>query len=232
LRRQEELVNELAQRWERYQQVVTQVMTSQEKVFSQAFDKMTNEFNRSFISWMDRQETFGKAMAKLWLSMENQAVQSLLKIAEQEALSIAMHQTLTHTQQLDDAKAAASGAYKSVMESGIPFPVNMVLAAAAGAAAFAATLAFEKGGIVPATLHEGEMVLPTPISKGIQGAIPAIQNFNSMMENPGVAPGGGTTTNNKTIHARPTINISGAGGGLKQEDIVAAVRRGMRLGQL
>ena len=61
---------------------------------------------------------------------------------------MALHKSIADAQNLDDAKAAARGAFKWVMET-IPFPLDLVLAPAAAAAAFAGVMAFEQGGIVP-----------------------------------------------------------------------------------
>jgi hypothetical protein len=80
-------------------------------------------------------------------------------------------------QRFNDARTAAAHTYSSV--SAIPI-VGPFLAPEAAAAAFAAVMAFAQGGIVPgygpgdtvpAALTPGEMVLPKPISQGLQGAI-------------------------------------------------------------
>jgi hypothetical protein len=69
-----------------------------------------------------------------------------------------------------DAAAAARKAYLAGMH--FPFPVNLVMAPALGAMAFASVMAFESGGIVPgvergdvvnAKLTPGEGVLPKPL---------------------------------------------------------------------
>jgi hypothetical protein len=83
--------------------------------------------------------------------------------------------TLAHAKekQLAEAKTAAAGAMSSV--SKIPF-VGPALAPIAGAAVFAAAMAFEKGGIVPgiggvdtvpAMLTPGEGIVPKGVMEGL-----------------------------------------------------------------
>jgi hypothetical protein len=169
LARQQQLVQQLTVAMQKYDNAVQNVSLKQLKDFKSSFEQISNEFNRSIVGWMNGTETFGRAMAKLWTTMADQAVTALLKIAEQELVGLALHQTMADTQKLSDAKLAAANTYASV--SAVPI-IGPVLAPAAAAAAFAAVLAFEKGGIVPETglamLHSKEMVLPAHISQSVQ----------------------------------------------------------------
>jgi hypothetical protein len=104
-------------------------------------------------------------------------------------------------QRASDAKTAAANAYASV--SGIPV-VGPFLAPEAAAGAFAAVMAFDQGGIVPgvnggrdsvnAVLGPEEMVLPKPLSIGLQ-----------QMIKDGVAGKGET---HQHFHHSPTYHIS------------------------
>lgn len=97
--------------------------------------------------------------------------------------------TIAHIKEiLMHAKAAAAGAFHWVMSS-VPFPLDVALAPAAAALAFAGTMAFaERGAIVPEDMpifaHEKEMILPERISTPLQNVIPAMQRFNSSMDAP------------------------------------------------
>lgn len=79
-----------------------------------------------------------------------------------------------------DAAAAARKAFNAGMQ--FPFPVNIVMGPTLAAAAFAAVMAFDTGGIVPgvtrgdtvpAMLTPGESVLPRSLTEGLQRAASA-----------------------------------------------------------
>ncbi|HVI09580.1 MAG TPA: hypothetical protein VND65_14925 [Candidatus Binatia bacterium] len=131
-----------------------------------------------------------------------------------------------------EAGVSYAGGFASVMAA-LPFPLNVStapgVAAAAAGETEAGALAFAKGGIVPAALHEGEMVLPPTISAAVQGAIPAIQRFNTTMSST-VTGGSATSTTNHYHDYRPQITIHQHGDKMSVGEITAAVRRGMRLG--
>ena len=144
---------------------------------------------------------------------------------------------------IGDAKTAAKGAYAAV--SSIPI-IGPVLAPIAAATAFAAVLAFDKGGVVPGDqaiyAHDQEMVLPAPISKAVQGAVPAINNFNTAMEGnksnsisnliQNSNSSRTETTNGGARRQHVEVNINGGSGGLKHEDIIKSVQRGIRRGEI
>jgi hypothetical protein len=74
-----------------------------------------------------------------------------------------------------DAGAGSAAAFASVLEA-LPFPANVAAAPGVAAAEFAQIMAvgipkFHGGGIVRADLETGEMVLPRPISTGLQQII-------------------------------------------------------------
>jgi hypothetical protein len=166
----------LEQELELQQQYADKVAELQQKIQegqSRMFDKMTGAFQSNLLSWEQGHERFGRAMEKTWMSVANQAVSSLQKVALQEAIGLALHMKIGDQIKLGKAKEAARGAFSSVMNSAVPFPLNVILAPLAAGAAFTAVEAFDQGGIASgglAQLHTNEMVLPPHISDFIQKA--------------------------------------------------------------
>jgi hypothetical protein len=212
LKRQQQLVQQGNVAWQKYQSVVTQVNIDQVKQFRHTFDTISAELNRNLISWMNHTESFGRAMMHVWDNLATTAINSLLRIGEQELIAMVLHKSIADAQKLDDAKAAARGAFKWVMET-IPFPLDLVLAPAAAATAFAGVMAFEQGGIVPkgglAMLHPQEMVLPAPIAQHV-------------MSSAGAGHSGSLTVN---FHGHQ--NLAGM-----EDKIVAVIKRAQRRGRV
>ena len=153
------------------------------------------------------------------------------------------------TQITSDAGLSFAAGFASVMEA-LPFPENVAtapeVAAAAAAQTEAGAFAFEKGGIVPepkfhfdaggvvpAYLHAGEMVLPKHISSAIQTAVPAISNFNRSATNNQFNAGASQGAVTKTMHNNINLKIENrGGGGIDHDAIIASVKKGIRLGSL
>jgi hypothetical protein len=129
--------------------------------FERVYQSMTSQLNRNFMQWINGAETFGRAMEKTWNSLASAFIESMLKTAEQMIVNAALQKSILASTKIADAEAAASHTYASV--SAIPY-VGWIMAPPAAAAAFAAVMAFEDGGIVPRTqmalVHGGESVLP------------------------------------------------------------------------
>jgi hypothetical protein len=227
--KQVELQAEMVNSWQ-------EIERSMQKALNTGF----NTFNQQFLKMIETGQSFGKTMANVWNSMVASFITDVLKMGEQwiatELLKLAVSQSSNQAQtastlatnaiqRLDDAKTAAAKAMASV-----GFPLDLIV----GPLVFAAALAFEEGGIVPGNrmiyAHDQEMVLPKPISSAIQGAVPAIQNFNNAMQSNPPAAGGRTT--NVSHHYRPTININSSGGRMSTDEIAAAVNKGMRQGRI
>lgn len=193
--REQQMVQQLQVAWQKYQQTVENVNANQYKTFEKALTGMTQSFNQNFMSWVNGTETFGRAMQHVWTSLADTVISSLMKAGEQMIANVALQKSLLDGTKITDASAAARHTYASV--SAIPF-IGPFLAPEAAAVAFAAVMAFEKGGIVPRTdiaqLHKGEMVLPAHISQSVQ----------KMAES---GQGGGHTFN-----YNPTVHGSSAGG--------------------
>jgi hypothetical protein len=162
--------------WMKYGNTVKEVNKRVQQEVKEAFDKMTNIINGAFMSWINKQESLGQAMAKAWNNMASAFIQAMLKMAEQMFVNFLLHKAISDDTKLDDAKVAAANTYASV--SAIPI-VGWVLAPLAAAVAFAAVMAFEKGGVVPGAAgqavpviaHAQEMILPSHIATPLQDMI-------------------------------------------------------------
>ena len=107
-------------------------------------------------------------------ALEQIGRQMLETQVEQGMLALMGQETQAEREALIAAKKAARGAYSSVMDSGLPAPIAFPLAVAAGAAAFAGTMAFEQGGeipgigAVPIIGHGGETVVTKALSDQVK----------------------------------------------------------------
>ena len=158
----------------KYTSAEEKMQAEQQKVINASLTKMNSEFASTFANIEMGHETLGKGAQRMWANLETAALQSLAKIALAEVEGMLLHRTSAEQQSLLDAKSAAKGAYKGVMESAIPFPFNIPLAIAAGAGAFATVMAFDQGGMVPedqmSMVHAGEGVLTAPQVETIRQA--------------------------------------------------------------
>lgn len=158
-------------RYEELQRKKAQIDRKEEAEVARMLKTITGDFNRSFIAWMNGQESFGRAMQRVWTNFADTVVNALLKAGFQMLANIILQKALLDSTKINDANAAARKTYTSV--AAIPY-VGPFLAPEAAAAAFAAVMAFEKGGIVPkdtpALLHANEMVLPAHISQAVQAS--------------------------------------------------------------
>jgi hypothetical protein len=125
---------------------------------------------------------------------------------------------------LGSAKSAAAKGWNA--GESFPFPIDLVMAPALAAGAFAGVMAFgafEKGGIVPETgmnlLHKNEMVLPAPIA----------QKVTNMADGGGGSRGGTTVNVNHTSHTQ-ALDGKGVGAILSahSEEIASAVLKSLR----
>jgi hypothetical protein len=173
---------------------VTQSVIGGTVRMSEAFRRMgvslVTSAIESFEKWVVHQAIMeARSLAMSAAKYEREVVLQEGAVQQQQSISLASHLK----QIILDAKGAASGAWHWVMAT-IPFPLDLVLAPAAAAGAFASTMAFaEEGGIMPADMpvyaHAGEMILPEHISTPLQGVIPAMNTFNAAMaEEGGIMP--------------------------------------------
>jgi hypothetical protein len=162
MRSQNALLQQESAAWDRYATKVQQVVHAQQQQVSQMVNAIGADFSRGIVSWMNGQETFGRAMQKVWTQFADAVVSSLLKAAFQMAVNAAEGNALLDSTKLHQAGAAARATWASVAQ--IPI-IGPFLAPEAAAAAFAGVMAFESGGMVPgygpvpAIVHGGEMIL-------------------------------------------------------------------------
>jgi hypothetical protein len=198
------------------------------RIAQDALGAMDRTFNANVIEWIKGQKTFGQAMMETWNELAASAIQNMIRMAQQALISALIHKAIAKDSIFADAKAAAAGVWRSVMQSGIPFPFNVAAAAVAAGGVFAATVAlasFDKGGIMPATdialLHKNEMVLPANLSQGFQAMLAAGGAGGGM---------GGPTVHLGGIHFhgpadKKTVDYA-------KEEIARAVKKAIRSGHL
>lgn len=161
------------------QQTMQQIRALEISV-TQLGQKWKQTFNQSlsqtFDQFASRLTSGTKGIVQSFASLEMAVVGSLEHVAAQMLANALTQKAISEGTKLDDAKTAAANVYAQV--SGIPV-IGWILAPVAAAAAFAAVLAFEKGGIVPGRAgeavpilaHANEMVLPADISTGMRSMI-------------------------------------------------------------
>lgn len=147
------------------------------------------EFGNFFSSVAMGHETMGKAAIKMYDQMGTALIKNLVMAMAAELEGLALHKTVAAEKQLTDAKGAAAGAYNAVAD--IPY-IGPILAPIAAATAFAAVMAFDKGGMVPdvggrgghslAVVQGGERVLTQgqneALEKGLSGGkAPVVAHF-------------------------------------------------------
>jgi hypothetical protein len=162
MRRQDALLQQESASWDRYATKVQQVLRAQQQQVSQMVNAIGADFSRGIVSWMNGQETFGRAMQKVWTQFADTVVSSLLKAGFQMIANAAQQNALLDSTKMHQAASAARSTWAAV--SAIPI-IGPFLAPEAAAAAFAGVMAFESGGMVPgygptpAIVHGGEMIL-------------------------------------------------------------------------
>jgi hypothetical protein len=198
LQRENGLIGQMDTSYRKLQSTMQSVADNQQRSFQKALTTISGDFNHSFIQWMNGSETFGRAMQHVWTGVADTVISSLLKTGEQMIANAALGVAIDDETKLSKAGVAAASTYATV--SGIPI-IGPFLAPEAAAVAFAAVLAFEKGGLVPSTqmamLHKNEMVLPAHISQSVQ-----------KMADSGNAGGGGHTFNySPSVHGSSSAGI-------------------------
>jgi hypothetical protein len=235
-------------------QLDTQAAKESMKSYDQFFQHVSQGFSSAIGSWMEGTKTFGKSMAQLWNSIVVDFVESLAKMmvawVEHHIQKLIVHQVenegevasdASATAQKDqislisslkrighDAAAAAAHAFESVMGA-VPFPLNLVLAPVAAAAAFAGVMAFEslasaRDGMVSgaeqlALIHKNEMVLPAPLSQGFQSIIGRMGGAIEPAAAPAGAPAAAANVTNHH-HYNSVVNVNGA----DKEEVLEHIR--------
>jgi len=199
------MVGLLQQLGTKYAELGRQVETASQGM-QHAADVAFDNFNQGFIRMLEGGQTFGRTMQQVWTQMATTFISSSLRILEQMIVNAALQKSIAANTKLSDAGAAARHTYASA--SAIPL-IGWIIAPVAAAAAFAAVLAFEKGGLVPGgrgeavpvVAHAGEAVLPAKLT-----------NFLVNAASSGAASGNAGRSINvnysPTIHAIDTRGVS------------------------
>jgi hypothetical protein len=144
---------------------------------------------------------------------------------------------------VSDAGVAGAAAFMSVMEA-LPFPENIAAAPGVMASAVATTLSnltlgsAAMGAVVPQDMpifaHAKEMVLPAHLSTFVQTAAAGAAGGPGGIGGVGGpgSPGGSSDVIHKTMHNHIRVEVHNNGGAMGQDDITAAVKRGIRRGAL
>ena len=144
---------------------VTTINTKVQQDYEKTYQKIAQTVNSDLVSMITGHERAGEAIMRISDKMAQKLTSNLIDVAEQELVGLITSKEVAQTEQQLNAKKAAGNTYAEV--SKIPV-IGPYLAPVAAAAAYAAVLAFEGGGIVPAEgpayLHAKEMVLPEHIS--------------------------------------------------------------------
>ena len=153
-------------------QLAQQNAAHTQSVYTGLFNGIESKLQGVTNAWLTGSET----MTRAWTQMADQiaiaVIDSLVKIAAQELIGLALHKTIGADERLDDAKTAAAGTWKAL--AGIPY-IGPFIAPPAAAAAFAAVAAFDTGtDYVPKTgmavIHQGERILNTQQNEQITKA--------------------------------------------------------------
>jgi len=198
----DQLLRKLQELQNSYLQLSVKIGTATQSMVNAAwvgFDK----FNEGIIRVMENSQSLGRAMQQVWNSIASAVITALLRTVEQMIINAAVQKSITDSTKISEAAAAARRTYASV--SAIPY-IGWILAPPAAAAAFAAVLAFERGGIIPGGIgeavpmlgHGQEMVLPAHVS-------------NWVLQAAGARPDGSGGSSNFHYHA-PEVSAFDSGG--------------------
>jgi len=230
LRRQYDSANEATQRWANtLQRLAAEQKALSPNIFQGLATSAQNAaqsgfqaFNSAFIKMAEGGMSFTRLMQTAWTSMATSFITSVLQMGEKW---IVQHVLMAAAQKLMDAlglsthlasisgqiaankalalsQAGLAGAGGVASMAAAPFPIDLTAPAfgAAMEAAAASFALFERGGIVPAGLHAGEMVLPSHISTFIQTAAAGAT---------GKAGAPGLSGSNRPINFNYHANVSG-----------------------
>jgi len=153
-----------------HENLITQIKDTAEEDRNRRVLAASQRFNEDFSKGLAQVAMRHESMAKMVMSLGDQMIAGMIA----NAIKSIMIDDMTKER---DAAAAARAAYKTGWK--FPYPSNIVMAPALGALAFATTMAFAQGGIVPgsgnqdnvpAMLTPGEAVLPKALTEGLSNA--------------------------------------------------------------
>jgi hypothetical protein len=154
---------------------ITAVSDAELKTETKEYQAYLHQFNSEFANAYANiemgHETLGKSAARMYDQMTTSLLKNLAVAALAQMEGLALHKTVAAQKQLTDAKGAAGGAYNALAD--VPI-IGPFIAPIAAATAFAAVMAFDEGGMVPATqmalVHSGEAVLTPQQTENLKAA--------------------------------------------------------------
>lgn len=209
-------------------QLNQQAALQTEKVWQQAYQRMTAQINQDVAKWIVTGQSFEKSMAKAMAGITENFIANMLKMMEQEIMAAITHKSLMSQQIIADAKTAAANAYNWASSWGGP-PAGVI----AAAAAFAGVMAFDSfaaGGVVQGG---GGMAVPILAHAGERVLSPAqTSNFEKM-----VNQSSSSSATHNTTHLTQNLNgydRAGMKAALRDhaDDILSIVQGGYRSGAL
>lgn len=139
---------------------------------------MTSSITSALNGVLNRSESLTRAMTTMFAKMGENIIGTFVKIAVQQAVNAAISKATGVAAAKSNTMANASQAASGAMASAATIPyVGWILAPIAGAAVYAAALAFPSAeggfdiprGVNPITqLHSNEMVLPSHLADGVR----------------------------------------------------------------
>jgi hypothetical protein len=166
------------------------VQNRTQQAVQSAYNSITSSVNSNMIRLMDGQESVGRAFQKIWESVANTAVESVMKQIEAHYEGLAVAKASAAIQKLLNISMAGSGAVAATAP--VPF-IGPAIAPFIAAGMVGPAAGFEKGGVVPQTgmalVHKGEAVIPAHIT-------------TQLMKSPQMAP----SSSNLTVNYNPSVS--------------------------
>jgi len=193
-------------------------------------------FNSAFLRMAAGGASFAHVMQSLWTGMADTFITSVLKMAEEwitkKLLMIALEKIFGATaagtatasislKEVDRQAAIGDAAATAAIEAAWLGPGAAIAAASLVEGSLQAITGFEKGGLVKANLHEGEMVLPAHIASFVMQSASAAGGAGG----PG-GPGGPGGAAGRTVNNN--IHLEMHGGSMAPADVTKAVQRALR----
>lgn len=190
-REYEEAINRMTALDQKYEAESRRIGNKRLQEWKRVTNQMGHELFAGLNGWLQGTKSFGQAMIESWDGMVMVIIEQIEKMAaEWIARKVLMaaaskifgleEKKTDFSKGVSNAALAGSAAYASVMEA-LPYPANMMVAPVVAMSAVMEGIAiasiglagsFDRGGIADedmiAKVHKKEMVLPPPISTGLQ----------------------------------------------------------------
>lgn len=171
-------------------EIQAQAAQKQKQEQTQTLVTMETQLGQSLLSMLSGHRSFAQEMSSIGTSLAN----NMMTAAVQEINGL-------NAPKMAQAESAARSTYTEVAKLPV---IGPFLAPELAAGAFAAVMAFEKGGIVPG-VGKGDTV-PAMLSPG-EGVVPGgVMDGLSKIARNGGFNGGGAQTTHIHVHYRPTVH--------------------------